>query len=58
MIITVQLSLRPRWWLRPALFALTFACVVASFISFEVADRVSDIGTGLLARHGFIVRAR
>lgn len=50
--IQVHLHAEQRPWFKHGLMALSWACTIASLVSHRAALRLSDIGSGLLARYG------
>lgn len=55
--VRVTLSAHQRFWFRPALSVLSFACAVVSIVSMHAAHWVSDKGCIFLARYGVKIRA-
>jgi hypothetical protein len=50
--ISVTLSVRLRWWFKPAFVLLYLACAAIDLVSNAAAQRASEVGTTWLARHG------
>lgn len=48
----VVASATKRWWFDAALWLLSYFCAAVSIASFPLAERLSDWGSSVLARHG------